>query len=491
MSLLDAFRKSTGRSQLTWESLVKYVWRTYLHGTASNNPHKKRRAAMKERIRWYRGDHQKDIEKLIEHVFEHEDVVKQRQKFARMAKSVNVTARLIDRISTVYTVEAVRRFPDDAEQRRLKQLETDLALHEMFELANQLVNLCNEVLFWATPSLRLITPDAFDVIPDPRDPKEIGGLLMHWGAPSSVDEADAPQKRMHFALWDERYVLSLDAEGKIIGEPEEHRWGRIPGVLVHRASPIDSLLDGDAGDDIIAAHQAVAFLRVLALRLAKSQGEKQPVLSGDLARIAAGQAADGERPLALPPNVEAKVLDTTTSPEHYIKLENQVMGDLAASYDLSLEALVRRSQVDHMRLHENLTEIRRRQQKRWRRTERDVMELVGFNTRDFSVNFRDPALPMDPQKEFDLYREKSKQGLDDPLAYLMREDPDLDELAAKERLDRHRQIVAEHIEQLAARNLARDADLENPGRTPEANGRIGGQRSGLTSLAQRVLREMV
>lgn len=478
MSLLEAFRVSTGRGQLTWESLIKWVSRTYLSGTKEQNPHKGRRERMRERLRWYRGDHTKDIETLIKHVFEHSDVVKQRQKFARMAKSVNVTARLIDRISTVYTVEAVRRFPDQGEQRQLKQLERDLALHEMFELANQLVNLCNEVLFWATPTLRLITPDAFDVIPHPGDPKEIGALLMHWGPPSSVTEADTPQKRMHYAVWDDRFVVQMDAEGKIIDEPREHGLGRIPAVLVHRASPIDSLLDGHAGDDIIAAHQAVAFLRVLALRLAKSQGEKQPLLSGDLARIAAGQAADGERPIALPPGVEAKVLDTTTSPENYLKLENQVMGDLAASYDLSLEALVRRSQVDHMRLHENLTEIRRRQQKRWRKNERSVAELLGFNTSDFSVNFRDPALPMDPQKEFDLYREKSKQGLDDPLAYLMREDPDLDEAAAKERLDRHRQIVAEHIEQLAARNLARDADLESPGLTPESNGRIGGVISG-------------
>src|SRR5258708_14755125 len=100
--------------------------------------------------------------------------------------------------------------------------------------------------------------------------------------------------------------------------PQEHGFTRIPGVLLHRREPDDCLLDSRFGRDITVAHDGVVLLEIMIMRLSKSQGERQPVLKGNLANVAKNQPMNGEDPVALPPGVEAEMLDMQTDPDHYI-----------------------------------------------------------------------------------------------------------------------------------------------------------------------------
>ena len=71
-------------------------------------------------------------------------------------------------------------------------------------------------------------------------------------------------------------------------------------------------------------------------------------------------------------------------------------------------------------------------------------------------------------------REKSKLGLDSPVQFLMREDPDLSRQDAIDTIMSNQRDYALVIEMVRALNIPSNADAENPGMSPKKNGAMGG-----------------
>lgn len=496
MSLLDAFSAlgAAGPVRPTYEAIAEHIRKTYL-GTETSpdakiqptNPHRKRRRQAAEWLRFYRDEYIEDVNTLVELIYEHPRNKEERKKVAELAMAMNVTARIVNEISPVYDKPAVRRFADTVKDAQFRMLEAQLELHDLLQEAHRLTTLLNEILLWSATSpvsgdrsLRIITPDSFDVVPDPRNRLVVAGVLLDtepvvFGA--GVDIA----RMQHFELWDDTNLIRLDQAGRIIGDPEPHNLGRIPGLLVHRRKPTDALLDQHSGRDIIGAHKAIVFFHLCVLRLAKAQGENQPVLRGILARVAAGQPFDGETPVALPPEVTLEMLNSKTDPDHFLLAIRHWVGSVAQRYGMSYEQVTFQETTDstsgraYQVRREKLTEIRQQQKKRWARVERDLMDLLGLGSDGFSVDFAELAVPQDATEEVALLDAKMRLGLDNPVAYIQRKNPDLDANEATAELRKNLTITQKVWDMARAMQTPAAADTQNPGKTAAQNGAQGGQ----------------
>lgn len=481
MSLIELFNVSH-------VDIVRWVSKEYGLDAASsvNNKHRERREEIAQRVRLYNDDAEDDVNALIDDVFEDTTVREQRKKLVPVALEQNVTRRIVDEVASLYDKPAVRTLKDPAENKRFHEEEKRLNLHELMQEAHRLLQLCNDVLLWqfkgidGKTKLRVVTSDCFDAIPDPRDRSQMAGILLDM-TPTAIlgDAATLP----YYELWDDtyRYLLNkkgqmVDPAGNPVGEPQKHELGRIPGALLHKREPSDCLLDARAGRDIISAHLGCALLNVMSMRLAKSQGERQPVIKGNLAGVAANQRMDGETPVALPPETELEMLDSQSDAEHYLTLKKDKLSSVGQRYGLSYEHLTYQETSDAASgkaftlRREKLTELRGEQRRRALKNEGEVVTLMGFDAEGMKTDHSEQALPQDAIEEIDLLERKMSKGLDSPLAYMKRKDPDLDDEAALEQIKKNLAEWAVVIVMVRALNMPANADANDAGKSPQQNG---------------------
>lgn len=499
------------------QALVAWVCKTYGVGIASqgaiNNPHKLRRENIAERLRLYRDKADIPIRRIIDTVYKQQESKDDLYRYLEVAKEQNVTARIVNEVANLYDRPAIRSIPGDkaedkAKNDNLKAEEKRLNLPFIMQEAHRLTNLCNEVLVWqfagvTGKTLRLITPDRFDAIPDTRDELVPAGFLIDAPRASALGP-DIAAKLPCIELWDDTYRYLINSLGQIVDEagtvktePIKHEFARIPGVLFHRRQPTTCILDSDSGDDIKSAHLGVALLNLLVMRLAKSQGENQMVLSGLLANVAANQVLHPERPIALPPGVTLEMLQLKTDPAHYLSAKRDKLASVGARYGLSYESFMLEfggqggsgKAIEISR--EKLTELRMEQRDRARRHEEMLLQLIGIDPALVSIDFQEQALPLDAQEEVDLLDSKMRKGLDSPIAYLMRKDPDLTPARASSLLQKNLADFAALVTMVRALNIPGDGDAAKPGSSPQANGAKGGAKpanDNLRSVAREVLR---
>ena len=452
------------------------------------NPHRLRREEIAKRVRLYRDEGAVDLSRVIDDVYDTEEYRAILKRYVKIAMGQNVTRRIVDEVASLYDKPALRSLADEEKSAALHLEESRLRLHEIMQEAQHLLMLCNEVLVWQFTGaddkkrLRLVTSDMFDAIPNPRDPLQEAGLLID-AAPQTVLQGEAAWALPHWEIWDDtyRYQISkrghlVDDAGTPVAKPLEHGLGRIPAVLLHRREPTTAILDASRGSDIGSAHLGVAMLNVMIMRLSKAQGENQPVLQGNLASMATGQLRDGERPLVLPPEVVASMLQMKTDPDHYLRVKKDMLASVAQTYGMSYEQFTMGESSDtasgkvYALRREKLTEIRLEQRRRAVMHEAQVVSLIGFDSDELKTDFQEQAIPSDPNEEVGLLRDKMKLGLDSPVSYLMRKDPDLSRTDALDVLSANLRDYAVLIQLVRALNMPADGDADNPGQTPQDNG---------------------
>ncbi len=341
-------------------------------------------------------------------------------------------------------------------------------------------------------ALRLITPNCFDAIPHPKDVLQPAGYLLD-SAPVAVLTHEGSQRLPNYELWDDTFQYLISAYGEIVDEngapgvPREHGLKRIPGVLFHRREPTTCILDASHGEDIKSAHLGIALLNVMIMRLSKVQGENQPVLSGNLAAMASGQTANGEKPLMLPPEVVASMLNMKTDPDHYLKVKKDKITSVAQTYGMSYEQFSMTespapSGKTYQIRREKLTELRLEQRMRAVHHEALVVELMGFDSTGMRVDYQEQAMPTDAVEELSLLADKMKLGLDSEVSYLMRKDPDLTREDAIALIKSNLTDYAGLIQWVRALNMPSGANAANPGQDAIDNGATSDEGKGGGSL---------
>jgi hypothetical protein len=483
-ALIDLYAQFLGNQV----DLVKWVAKTLgLGNAATMHPNRLRREAMAQRVRLYRDDGKQDIERMINIVFVNATVQEERRILIDFASEQNVTARIADEVASLYDRPALRRFPTPAQTAEFRDAANEVDLDEVMDEAHHLAFVCNEVLLWSVqvekgerPELHIITPDAFDVIPHPNSRLRPAAFLVDACPMVKVDGADRRSVKQ-YELWDDTYVYDLNIDGEMVAvvgveNPRKHGLGRIPGFLHHRRKSVTELLDSKSGFDIVSAHLGVALLRVMVVRLAKSQGERQPILQGNLANMAAGQSMNGEKPLLLPPDVVAMMLDSKTTPDHYLSALRDKIAAVAQRYGMSYEQFTNTdtatvaSGVAFQVRRQKLTELRNKQRLPARRNERGTADLMGFNGAELTVDHQEQGVPADAAAEIAQLRDETKLGLSSPIKHLMRKDPDLSREDAIEEIRENLRDYGLVVEMYRALNVPEGADASQPGQTAQQNG---------------------
>jgi hypothetical protein len=483
MSLIDLY-------DVTHQDLVRWACSEFgLDFQSSlNNKHRKRRQEIAQRVRLYNDDCAEDFEELIRSVFDDQKVQDQRVQLIKVAMEQNLSRRIVDEVASLYDKPAVRTLKDKAKDAAFHDEERRLNLHEIMQSQHRLLQLTNDVLIWRfkgaddKAKLRVVTSDCFDAIAHPSDPTVMAGVLIDM-APASMKPGADLTNLPYYELWDDKYRYRISKKGQLVDgngnpvdEPEEHGQGRIPGVLLHKAEPQECLLDPRSGRDIISAHLGCGLLNIMIMRLQKSQGERQLVLKGNLANVAAGQRMDGESPVALPPETDLEMLDTRTDAEHYLAVKKDKLINVGQRYGLSYEQLTYQETSDtasgkaYSVRREKLTELRGEQRRRALINEALVVELMGFDAAGMKVDHSEQAMPQDASEEIALLKDKMAMGLDSPLAYLKRKDPDLDDAGALALMQKNLQEWAVMIVLVRSLNAPAGADGENAGKSPQENG---------------------
>ncbi len=494
MSLIEAFA-AVGRAP-THNEIGRFIRENFLSTQALNSPNTRRRAKAAQRLRLYEDDYDQDIDALINLIFESEQARKQRRRLRELAKAQNALRRVGDELASTYDKPARRLFPDARSQALYDQIEKALDLHETMKQASRLDQVLNEVLIWwrwsevdGQPTLTVVTPDAFDIVPDPRDRLREGAIIVD-SAPIALDAREATRLE-HYQMWDDTYRYSFDADGTMLGHAVEHGYGRIPGYVVHRTKPRTALFDTKSRGDLVSGQLVVVFLNLLIVRLAKAQGENQPTLSGDLARIATGMSFDGESPIPLPPGVVAQMLQSKTDPEHYLKAKRDYITGMAATYGMSYEQFTFSEKASEASgkaytvRREKLSELRDEQVLRDEKHEIEVARLIsdmlavaGIASVDpdvMRVDFHDPRMPQDPGEELDVLDKGIRLGVDNVIRFSMRK-YGFDRKEAQEYVTWCVAVRAQMAQAMRALNIP--GDPTQAGQDPAVNGAQGPRQVG-------------
>lgn len=459
--------------------------------------HHDRRTKAAERIALYRDDTAEQIEKLLAAVYESDEVRRMRARLAKLIGFANVPKRITDEVASLYTVPAKRRFTDETRAEAFAAVEAEVDLHSVMKEASRLTFLCNNVLLWQMQiggrrSLRIVTPNQFDVIPNPRDALDMVAVLIDMAPAWVPSMVTNPALLPHYELWDSEVKITLNAMGQRVGPVEPHGLGRIPGVLMSSRLPVDRLLDERPGEDIMAAARAALLLNLCLVSLSHTSSERQPYLQGPTAQMAAEQPQHPGVPLVLPPGVTAGTIDLVTDPEPLLKVARHVVSSVAQSYGMSYEQFVFSETADtasgkaYTVRRQKLTELRIEQRGRALVHERAVMELLGFGDA-LAPDFAEQEAPTDPIEELDVFDRRCNRGLDNPVAYLQRKDPDLTAEQATDRFLDNVAVTAWLFSLLRAFNLSLSATADQPGQSPAQNGADGAANPspGATGAATR------
>ena len=490
------------------QALVHWVCKEYGLGGLSQhgNVHRVRREKIATRLKLYRDEVEVPLGQLIYKIYTTEAMRNTMREYIRVSSGQNVSRRIVDEVASLYDRPALRLLLDRNEEFHAE--EKRIQLHFVHQEAHRLTNLCNETLLWQFKgvaeknTLRIVTPEAFDAIPDPRDRLVPAGYILDFTPITTLSNSS---RLPHWEIWDDTYRYRISGDGRMVDAmgdtavlPEEHKLDRIPGVLMHRRQPTTCILDASYGEDIKSAHLAVALLRMMAMRLSKTQGENQPVLRGNLASMATGQVMDGERPLALPPEVFAEMLNMKTDPDHYLAMIRDVITSVAQSYGLSYEMFANAEGSDSGKLYamrrQKLTELRLEQRGRAAMHEALVVDLMGFDSEGLRVDFQEQAIPADAGEEVSLLDEKMRKGLDSPVAFVMRKDPDLTRDDAISFIMSNLNDFAMLVLAQRTLNMPSGADAAETGMSPQENGAMGGpaksapkKPANLSEIAREVL----
>ena len=173
--------------------------------------------------------------------------------------SYNVTKRMIDRMSRIYTLGASRTLDDKNEEYESLTRFKDFKIKHIEKMTRLLGTIAVQVswkdngnglqYFDYTPFYK------FDVITNPDNPLEPLAIIYPMLLP--VDDVSKAPLEM-YCYWDSEVKRIYDGNDSIISE-EKHSYGRLPFVFLHKDHQIDSFFCY-AAYDIISVNEMINIL---------------------------------------------------------------------------------------------------------------------------------------------------------------------------------------------------------------------------------------
>jgi hypothetical protein len=444
---------------LNWDEVGAYLREHYIKNGAEAD----RRSRHDRRSLLYADAGDAYLAKMINDVFQDQQVVDKRLQWVRAAKYNNVLKRVINELSTIYKLSAKRTISgDDTNYREVRRL---CRQDEVFQRIERWLNLhrnlfvgfrVRETSGARVPVIDVVTPGQFHAVAHPYDRTKLLGPIFDQSITGPRATKDDPAQRM----WTDSETFAMTGDGKVIAESHRrHGFPRMPWILLSLEPPANGLLDSTGGEDLVAAHMAVWFENVCLLKESKS-ATKQPVLVGDMTNTARAQAADSEVPLEAAEGLNASVLDYSMDLSLFRDTAQDILEKSAANYGIP-PSLLRHDSVASAQARElmrvPLRELRQRNEIPLREFEREFVRLqamvlerdmpeLAFSPDGFSVNFAESQSPLSAKEEDEVFVNRRRLGLTDTIEEIIRRDPDLTE-------DQAWDSLGEHITREVQRNL--------------------------------------
>ena len=382
--------------------------------------------------------------------------------------NVNITKRIIDRISLVYMKPPVREYSNETLPLYFNGKDFKL------QRAERMCNLLEHILIKPTWRNGIID---YDIIMDFEpmfgdDPLRPTAFCYPLSFKSSVMD-DTPELN---AYWDEENTFIYDSRGKILEDPDnpEHinPYGVLPFIECFKSGrPEYSYLDTSPANDIIATNLEVnvsetnsnantMFQSFGYMYVNGSQVEKDTLEVGQDKISFLG--IDGTMSIVSPPNT---VDALASSVEHSYKL-------LAQNYHLNVsfvEGTAAQSGVAIKLRNQELTDARLSDVIRWKGIENKLFEIetiilgveAGINVGAFDkVDFGESVEVLSYKEQLEKWDWELANGLIDTADILMQQDPDRypDRETAQEYLTERSGIVEEEEpEETSPQNSLLDA----------------------------------
>lgn len=446
-----------------------------------------RRDEMRKRLDFYRDKGRPHVEAAVRDVWKDPEIQADHLAMVPFSDWHNLTKKVARISATVYAQPARRRVAKTADQYAAfcRATRPDLKLRE----GNRFVGVTNDAFAFVgkrkcrdkvIPTLTVLTQEAFTVVEDPHDPRVAIAVILD-SKPGGIGVKDSDP---HHVLWADDVVALLDRAGQYISH-KKNPYGRIPGALIHRAEPVDRVLDPDTGRDIYGAQLAIALLEVMKMRGHKV-GTKVPYATGDMATTAHGQVMDHTKLTKFEEGVSPGVLDLGYDPASIEASKKSVIAQLAANHDIPEDVYSMTdsptSGYDRQLKRVALDERRAEQIPIFREVEHELAEVGAlvaaecdeefrYDPKDFRVDFGEVRTPQEPVAQLSWRKEAKAQLLRTTIDDLMEDNPDLDRDDAETRFQEILAWRAKEVELQRALNMPRDPT--DPGATPEENGAQG------------------
>jgi hypothetical protein len=490
MSLVQAFNRTSDGGQSPPElardvpTIVKAVVEPLFKSAGADDD---RRTEMRRRLDFYRDRGTAHVEEAVKAVWKDPEIQADHLSMVPYARFHNLVKKIARVSATVYSQPAKRRLKSTREQHVafLRATRLDLKLRE----SNRFVVFVNEVFAFVgkrkcrektIPTMTIVTPESFTVVKDPDDPRVPVAVILD-AKPGGIGAKDSDP---HHVLWSDDLVVLLDKAGKYLSH-RANPYKRIPGALIHRAEPVESVLDPDSGRDILDAQLAVALLHVMKMRGHKV-GTKVPYATGDMSTTAHGQVMDHTKLTKFEEGVSPGVLDLGYDPAALIASAKSIIAQVAANYDIPEDVYTLTdaptSGFDRQLKRIGLDERRAEQIPIFRDVEHELAEVGAlvagecdeefrYQPDGFGVDFGEVRTPQDPIAQLTWRKEAKAQLLRTTIDDLLEDNPDYSPEEAELRFQEILAQRAKEVELQRALNMPRDPT--QAGQTPEENGAKG------------------
>lgn len=381
---------------------------------------------------------------IVQEQFKDLDVQERRKKWVKHARFTNPLKRIVNELSTVYAEPAKRRVADDAANIKYQALLKLLRFDEQMFQISRLLNLHRAVL--VAPRVRELPDGTREPVIDIATPANVrcilhpsdDSLVVGWAVRTCMRPVGGPNANTPaWIVWTNAESFAVREDWSIIGDSwQPHSFGVCPWTPVTLGPPQPGFWPGNEGEDLTAATVATWFAGILLLKEMKS-ATTLPVLQGDGANMARGQAADSETPVELADGQSASTLDMSMDLSMFRDTASYILEACAQDYGMSA-ALINHQGVQSAEARElmrlPLVEVRRHQQVPLRQFEdRFVVTLsiiIGHDLEDFkfdpsgfTIQFGESQTPLSPEDEQLLFERQRAAGITDTIAFKMMKNP--------------------------------------------------------------------
>ena len=340
--------------------------------------------------------------------------------------TVNMTRRLIDRISLVYKNRPEREIEDE---RYFDITEDKDFLLKRIERMHNLLGTIAVQIVWKEDKFVYIPRFIFEPVFDYDDPMNPIGIVY---PAQKTKDSIYQTKEDEFIYWDAEQHFRYDMDGNIIhiNEDEVNPYGVLPFVFLQPNHIIDEFMNEGRGKDIVTANRQLdVAMTMLQHHIRKAGG--QFVIEG---QVDTNNIELGLNKVVVIDNGDMKNLNPNVDINSIVEGIKFQLQQVAINHHLSFDFGLNGSKSGVALKLENVELLEQREDdvEKFNRLEQEIYKKekiiaevennIGL-PEDMSVNYTEIDFP-DPERDRDNWEWKFKHGLADKLDWLMAEDPD-------------------------------------------------------------------